>query len=746
MNKLRKILTCCLIMAITVSSILSSMSVADEQLIENRVVDAAGNKTSKQRVVVSMGDSYSSGEGLDSYYGSSDPNEGDKFVEFLAHQSKNSWPGMLELPEVGKMSEHKARSFPDYSYDPNAKLQWYFVASSGAETKDILGHNKKTNGKTLKNVGQEKEYSIPKESSNLELYVRSAYFNPQISVLEYLKKQGVVPDYITLTIGGNDLGFTDIISEACKENRYYTYFLTNNLNKKLNEAQNKLDNGTKKEKSVRQKLRETYKAINDVFKDDNKKPCILVAGYPRLLDPNGKGLLIEKNEATQINKKVTYFNEAIKTMVGIARDQDRINIEYIDVETAFGTDHGAYSKNAWINEVVLIPRESDINKAIYIKRKENWLNIASAQSMHPNKDGAKCYAECFQKVINKREGVTAEAGLTPTPKPVEIKVLSDGEALKAIKNYILIELGYNQYNGAAPWYVDIDPKTNSDTAVINFRAYTGAHIYYYVNRISGETHEKVYTPDMEDGVGEGKDGATFNAWDYLNRTTAETTSETTKNSETSSSATSSAKAKPVVKVTNAEKKTINSKFYGAKFTCRIPKVSISSKKLDSINKKIKNDVKKSHKGLYDYSYYVDDSIVSIIVRLTDDADSPLTDYKIYNISVKSGKEMKDEEVIKLCKTTTKKFYAKVKKIYNNDFYKKYIKKFKYSKSEHTKYNLKHISYKYIDPYIGKNGHLCFVAKVYGVPPVDSDTLRFDTKSMKVIGNWEYTKSNKHKFI
>ena len=731
-NRMLKLLVSYMMLVFFVNGTLPIVSVADEYQSDNSAVESTDESTSRPRVVVSMGDSYSSGEGLEDYYGSSDPDSGDKFIEFLAHQSKNSWPGMLELPEVGKMSEHKARSFPDYSYDPNAKLQWYFVASSGAETKDILGYNKKTNGKTLKNVGQEKEYSIAKDSANIKAEVRSAYFNPQISVLEYLKKQGVVPDYITLTIGGNDLGFADIISEACMENRYYTFFLTNNLNKKLNEAQNKLDNGTKKEKSVRDKLRATYKAINDVFKDDNKKPCILVAGYPRLLDPNGKGLLIEKNEATQINEKVTYFNDAIAEVVKKARDQDGINIKYIDVETAFGTDHGAYSKNAWINEVVLIPRESDINKAIYIKRKENWLNIASAQSMHPNKDGAKCYAECFQKVINKKEKVTTKEALTPTPKPIEIKVLSDEQALKAIKNYINIELGYAQYTGEAPWSVDIDKtKTSSDTAVVYFRAYTGSHSYYYVDRISGETYEKVYTPDMEPGVGEGKNGAAFNAWDYLNRApssteTSKDTTEPSQSDETTFPSETTTATKPVgkTKVTTI-KKTYKNEWEGGKSTVRIPKLTIDGVNTNSINNEMsktiinactdKIDGKKYYRDAR-FSYYIGKTYVSIIVHIDPFASDPIK--YVFNISRRTGKKMSRNEMLKALGITSKKFESRtlkaIKKVWKPVRKEKWFKNDKEAQSAY-KHAISSKLLKKAVPCVDSKGKLCCYIKQMPVP-------------------------------
>lgn len=90
-------------------------------------------------IMVSMGDSYSSGEGIPPFYGQRDEdgNEldiSDKVIndDWLAHRSTLSWPGMLKLPGVsGTMADHK---------DEN----WFFVAASGATTNNIENDFKKT--------------------------------------------------------------------------------------------------------------------------------------------------------------------------------------------------------------------------------------------------------------------------------------------------------------------------------------------------------------------------------------------------------------------------------------------------------------------------------------------------------------------------------------------------------------------------------------------------------------------------
>ena len=85
--------------------------------------------------------------------------------------------------------------------------------------------------------------------------------------------------------------------------------------------------------------------------------------------------------------------------------------------------------------------------------------------------------------------------------------------------------------------------------------------------------------------------------------------------------------------------------------------------------------------------------------------------KVFNIDVNTGKLISDSEVVKLSGMTEDTFFKKVKTIYTN-FDNKEIKKCT-DKSEKNfiKENLKKISFKYIQPYFGDNGKLCFVGEV-----------------------------------
>ena len=139
-------------------------------------------------VIVSMGDSYSSGEGIPPYYGQEKKwKYRAKDQDWLAHRSKHSWSGRLKLPALEwPMSQYK---------DEN----WFFVATSGAVTDNISKEK------------QPKPYNTHwKKDENAEI-------DRQITVFERLK--GKKTDYVTITIGGNDVGFANIITK-CVKNKY----------------------------------------------------------------------------------------------------------------------------------------------------------------------------------------------------------------------------------------------------------------------------------------------------------------------------------------------------------------------------------------------------------------------------------------------------------------------------------------------------------------------------------------------
>ncbi|GEM_PF-5222718 len=187
--------------------------------------------------------------------------------------------------------------------------------------------------------------------------------------------------------------------------------------------------------------------------------------------------------------------------------------------------------------------------------------------------------------------------------------------------------------------------------------------------------------------------------------------------------------KPVVKVTNAVNKKYKNTECEGTHQYKVPKITITGKNMKSINNKILKDIKKFGTDYeVGYSYYVDQKIVSIFVHINESHDSsPIGYSKVYNISVATGKLLNDSDVVKMWGSTDKKFFSIVKTVYKKVGNQFGILSYLLDNNP--------ISYKYIDPYIGKNGHLCFTCFMQGIPNEDH-AVKVDTKTKKIRDTFE----------
>ena len=306
----------------------------------------------ESRIMVSLGDSYSSGEGIEPFYGQNEPTADKvKNQDWLAHRSEKSWPGRLTLEGVnGSMAQ-------------NRNDNWFFAATSGAVT-DNLTHT------------QRKEYNIDgiKGSRNID---------KQLDVFKELGDKKA--EYVTITIGGNDAQFTDVITKAALSFSINPGLLTDKLNSVWDEFYYGVDGG----KSIRDRLHQSYYDIQDAAGAQAK---IIVAGYPKLLDPKGSKVLFNERDAALINDSVSRFNDEIQSIIKSCK-ADGMKICFVSVEEAFD-GHGAYSSDAFLNKVEFGSNSQDL---------ESSFIVPSAYSMHPNEKGAQAYADCVQAKIDEIE-------------------------------------------------------------------------------------------------------------------------------------------------------------------------------------------------------------------------------------------------------------------------------------------------------------------------------------------------------
>ncbi len=309
-------------------------------------------------VVVSLGDSFSSGEGIPEFYNQNlHVKEKTKFSDWLAHRSTKSWPGQLKVPGVsGTLSERRG-------------FNWFFEAASGATTEHITSTFDKPFSKTVGYIDGHAIY-----------HSGTGHLNPQINIFQEVKNKGLEVEYVTMTLGGNDANFDGIIKDAALASFSSPNVVADEIQKSFNEFY--------KENGIRDKLYETYKRIE---KEAGPQAKIIVAGYPKLLNADGKGFLFTKEVATIVNNAVTRFNDEIETLINQCKSEG-MRICFVDVEKHFET-HEAYSSNEWIQGVQFMSRSEDLKDG----------EIISAYSMHPNEEGAKQYAKCVQDKIDSIE-------------------------------------------------------------------------------------------------------------------------------------------------------------------------------------------------------------------------------------------------------------------------------------------------------------------------------------------------------
>lgn len=311
-------------------------------------------------IIVSLGDSYSSGEGIPPFYGQNKAaGEKVKDQDWLAHRSENSWPGQLKLPGIsGTMSDHRGEN-------------WYFVATSGAETEHL--------------------YSSFKKEYNRDGYSGYKYIPPQLDIFDELGDQKA--EYVTLTLGGNDADFAGIIQSSVGASIHLNpSYLADRINDVWKDYY--MDNGLRD--SLLRAYREIHKAAGPQAK-------IIVAGYPRLVYKDGlKGLLgISEDCAAIINEAVTDFNDEIATLVAYSKTQG-IKICFVSVEEEFKDKEAGSGKDALLNPIYPGTRTQDLKE---------WA-LSSAYSMHPNEKGAEAYAHCVQEKIAQIE---ADGGKSEWP-------------------------------------------------------------------------------------------------------------------------------------------------------------------------------------------------------------------------------------------------------------------------------------------------------------------------------------------
>ncbi|MGW0735634.1 golvesin C-terminal-like domain-containing protein [Streptomyces sp. NPDC002851] len=319
-----------------------------------------GGKPTHQ--IVAMGDSYSSGEGAsdpggEDYYRESDYyDEARPETENKCHRSKHAWSRQAVLPgypkSIGAMAD-----------DRDKNMDYQFVACSSARHYNIL------------NTGQSSEL-------------------PQI-------KQGYLDQYttkVTLSIGGNDARFADIIQECitaatvCNDNSIPAVDPDNG-------AETGGETGPLNEwapKWLGEQIRPRLATMLGELHSKAPNAQIVLMGYPRLLENNGQCVFgIGTEEAPWLNEMADVLAGEMKGAVSDANTRYNAKAVFSDPRDEFA-GKAICGDPETVHGIVLSGHSEADN------RDWEWLpgNVApSMKSFHPKTDGAGHYARALEHTL-----------------------------------------------------------------------------------------------------------------------------------------------------------------------------------------------------------------------------------------------------------------------------------------------------------------------------------------------------------
>lgn len=309
---------------------------------------------------LAMGDSFSSGEGAFDYVEATD-----RFVsndEYnVCHLSRKSYPYLLQQ---------------------SLQADWFHsVACSGSDSKDIVFAGGRSG--YMNSIDAQAKF-LGGLSTGQDYFgnMRPGYV-PQS---EFVAKHN--PDIVTISVGGNDVGFSNIIA-GCVMN-FGTYQDFNCLSDR--------DERESKANEIDQKISQWSTTFVDIKNSlGGSDPKLYVIGYPSMFKSGGIcgiNVRFDPSETERATQLTDYLNAAVKAAA------DAAGVRYVDVSDAFtrmGEDYRLcnFRTDFAVNGLDLW---SIINECTSAKAPDAKV---CPDSFHPNERGQKLMTETIlQKTMN----------------------------------------------------------------------------------------------------------------------------------------------------------------------------------------------------------------------------------------------------------------------------------------------------------------------------------------------------------
>jgi hypothetical protein len=338
--------------------------------------------------VVALGDSYSSGEGASApngsnYYRSSDNNGfatsgiGKSPFQNACHRSTEAWS------RKAKLASQPSASIGARSDAGDVTMDYHLLACSSAEVRNVLPYN------TVP-VGQ----PIPKDNRG------RAGNNTQYGEVSQLDRGFLDSNttLVTLSIGGNDMGFANIIKECIGLNA----FCTNNT---IAGDPQPLGVMTplRIDTDVRLGVITTLQQIHQ--KAPNAE--IVLMGYPKIFESSGVCVAIAEAMLPWLNGVSDQLNAALAD----AALQAGPHVRWVDPSAAFA-GRNLCTQNSAVNGLVFTHTAGDYPEKLAINAPGDDISLfPSQQSFHPNTAGTDLYAQAMNSRLSPAAALPVSATL-----------------------------------------------------------------------------------------------------------------------------------------------------------------------------------------------------------------------------------------------------------------------------------------------------------------------------------------------
>ena len=402
------------------------------------VISAAGYAQTRLDYLA-LGDSYSSGEGdteRDRATGKKYYRDYTNYEEIVGvqprekcHISTRSYPYILA----------KGMALGNPMSDMTTK--WQTVACSGAQKNDVTNTSSSYKGQG-KGGG---EGGKPRLEGYDAASLKSTAFNEFIpgrnAQIEFVKKYK--PKVITLTMGGNDVGFGDKIDSCVKAISSCEFTKQSYRQKLKNELRDMYGD-----------LTALYQQLYDASDGQSK---IYVLGYPQFIsdDPDAtcsNTFNLNADERKMIYSSVEYFNNVIEQAA------KRVGVKYVDIENALGNRKLCENAGAYVTAITgVLGWNGNDQQESFHPNADGHEAIASAIKLAVNNQSLQTYNWCQSPIVNIKlcPDFSATQDTIPTPSngyfdegtPTTTKLKKQQAVDPTVKKTVLVDLKLDKYSG-----------------------------------------------------------------------------------------------------------------------------------------------------------------------------------------------------------------------------------------------------------------------------------------------------------